>query len=464
MTEQEEIAHLREENAELRSMHAQSQVTISVLTDKVELLLSVIEKQGVKKDSHNSSLAPSSDISRKLRSLREKSDRPIGGQIGHKGHTLEMSKIPDSITDLKSDFCQNCGQSLQGGMYKLVAHRQVVDIPPIAPIYTEYRQYACDCSKCGHVQKPDFPHGVNAPIQYGSQVMSIVSYLSVYQYLPFQRLSKLFADFFKLPISQGSIDNILNKSSQKAQIVYEQIHENIAQSTVVGSDETSAKVNGDKWWIWVWQNIQNTFIVASDNRGFDTIEKHFDTGFADATLISDRWAAQLKVKSKNHQLCCAHLLRDVIYLQEAEKNEPNQFAAAFSTLIHQALDFRKELLLTNIAATSKHLKAIDLEKQLNLLLAQVIQSEKYPLSATFQDSIIKKRNYIFPFLYNLDIPPDNNGSERAIRNIKVKQKISGQFKSGQHHFCVLRSVIDTLIKRKIDVFFTLNQIMGLVPE
>ena len=83
----------------------------------------------------------------------------------------------------------------------------------------------------------------------------------------------------------------------------------------------------------------------------------------------------------------------------------------------------------------------------------------YPKTYTFQKSMIKYRNYLFPFLYNLEVPPDNNASERAIRNVKVKQKVSGQFKSGQHTFCVLRSVIDTLRKRNLNVLEYLQLIM-----
>lgn len=468
MTEQEELILLRAENAVLRAEQQVFRETItvltnevSILTEKVNLLLKIIEKQNIKKDSHNSSLAPSSDINRKNASLRPKSHLKMGGQIGHKGHTLEQTTTPDRVIDLKSDFCQICGQSMEGNIHQLVSRRQVVDIPPIVPIYEEYRQYACNCTKCGHTQKAAYPTGVNAPIQYGSQVMTLASYLSVYQYLPYHRLSKLFATVFNLPISQGSIDNLLTKASDKAQVVYEQIRQNILQSSVVGSDETSAKVNGKKWWIWVWQNKLNTFIAASENRGFATISKHFEEGFANATLISDRWAAQLKSIALNHQLCIAHLLRDSIFLQESEKNP---FATAFLTLLKDALAFRKELEETKIATNNKHGKVVDLEIQLNNLLALAIDSKIYPLTATFQESIIKYRNYLFPFLYNLDIPPDNNGSERAIRNVKVKQKISGQFKSGQTTFCVLRSVIDTFIKRKLDVFYTLRQLMELQPE
>ena len=471
MTEQEELLFLRSENANLRSENQIFRETISVLTkevsilgEKTSFLLGVIEKQGIKKDSHNSSLPPSSDIGRKNKSLRPPSVLKIGGQVGHKGTTLEQTPNPDRIIELKSDFCQVCGQSLEGSLYTLVSRRQVVDIPPILPIYEEYRQYSCNCGKCGHVQKATYPAGVTAPIQYGSGVLTLVSYLSVYQYLPYRRLSQLFAAVFGLPLSQGSLDNLLTKASQKAQGVYEQIRQNISNSTVVGSDETSAKVNGNKWWIWVWQNVQNTFIVASQNRGFATIETYFEAGFAQATLISDRWAAQLKAIALNHQLCLAHLLRDTIFLIESEKNEQKAFANGFSTLLKDALDLRKELEKTGKPADEKHPKATLLQKQLNQLLALTIDNQKYPLTATFQLSIIKNRNYLFPFLYNLDIPPDNNGSERAIRNIKVKQKISGQFKSGQNTFCVLRSVIDTLIKRKLNVFSSLFQIMNLVPE
>ena len=471
MTEQEELLFLRSENASLRSENAIFRETISVLTkevsilgEKMRFLLDVIEKQGIKKDSHNSSLPPSSDIGRKNKSLRPPSVLKIGGQVGHKGTTLEQTSNPDRIIELKSDFCQVCGQSLEGRLYSLVSRRQVVDIPPILPIYEEYRQYSCNCGKCGYVQKAAYPAGVTAPIQYGSGVLTLVSYLSVYQYLPYRRLSQLFAAVFGLPLSQGSLDNLLTKASQKAQGVYEQIRQNISNSTVVGSDETSAKVNGNKWWIWVWQNIQNTFIVAAQNRGFATIETYFEAGFAQATLISDRWAAQLKAIALNHQLCLAHLLRDTIFLTESEKNEQKAFAKGFLTLLKDALDLRKELEKKGKAADEKHPKATLLQKQLNQLLALTIDNQKYPLTATFQLSIIKNRNYLLPFLYNLDIPPDNNGSERAIRNIKVKQKISGQFKSGQNTFCVLRSVIDTFIKRKLNVFNALFQIMNLVPE
>ena len=458
MTDTETISNLQAENA------FQSQ-KIKSLEEKVELLLDLLQKKVVKKDSHNSSLPPSSDLFTKNKSLRAISTRPNGGQVGHKGSTLKMSETPDNITELKSDFCSVCGQSLTSELFILKAKRQVIEIPPIIPIYEEYRQYVCQCPTCQHQQLADFPLGVNAPIQYGSSVETLVGYFSIYQYIPFKRLQSLFSQLFFLPLSQGSIGNILERSTEKCESIYQEIKTQILQSSVVGSDETDAKVNGAKWWIWVWQNLQNTFLVASDNRGSKTIGSVFDKGLPNSVMVSDRWAAQLKTHSKNSlggtpQICLAHLLRDLIYLVETEQLD---FAIQFKTFIIRIFESKKITAENNKAYIQNSEEAILLEQTLNGLLLISIDKEKYPKSATFQVSILKNRNFILPCLYNLEIPPDNNGSERAIRNIKVKQKVSGQFKSGQNAFCVIRSVIDTLLKRGVELIPCLNQINKLQP-
>ena len=344
MTDTETISNLQAENA------SQSQ-KIKSLEEKVELLLELLQKKVIKKNSHNSSLPPSSDLFTKNKSLRPVSTLSNGGQVGHKGLTLEMSKTPDKIIELKSDFCSVCGESLVSELFFLKAKRQVIEIPPIMPIYAvrrpeEYRQYICQCPTCQHQQLANFPLGVNAPIQYGSSVETLVGYFSVYQYIPFKRLQGLFSQLFSLPLSQGSIGNILERSAQKCDGVYQEIKAQILQSSVVGSDETGAKVNGIKWWIWAWQNLQNTFLVASDNRGSKTVNSVFENGLPNSVIISDRWAAQrnaarLKTHSKNSQICLAHLLRDLIYLIETEQLD---FAFQFRAFIIHIFDNRKIMI------------------------------------------------------------------------------------------------------------------------
>jgi transposase len=402
---------------------------IKSLEEKVELLLDLLQKKDVKrnavrKDSHNSSLPPSSDLFPKNRSLRPVSTHPNGGQIGHKGSTLGMSKSPDKIIELKSDFCSAYGQSLTSELFTLKAKPQVIEIPPIVPIYEEYRQYICKYPTCQHQQIADFPLGVNAPIQYGSSVEALVCYFSVYQFIPFKRLQSLFSQLFSVPLSQGSIGNILKRSARKCDGVYKEIKTQILQSPVVGSDETGAKVNGAKWWTWVWENLQNTFLVASDNRGTKTIDEVFENGLPNSAIVSDRWAAQLKTCSKTSQICLAHLLRDLVYLIELEQLD---FATQFKTFIISIFDKRKTMIESNRAYTQNSGETVLLEQTLNQLLLISIDKEKYPKSATFQVSIIKNRNFILPCLYNIEIPPDNNGSERAIRNIKPGRR-SGKTK------------------------------------
>ena len=452
MTESEYIAILEAENAELRQL-------VTSLEEKVLLLLERQQQRSVKKDSGNSSLPPSSDIGRKTRSLREKSERSIGGQRGDRGKTLEMTATPDQIIDLKSNYCGRCGNSLAAENFILQSRRQVIEIPPITPVWEEYRVFACTCPNCEHEQIADFPPPVKAPIQYGSRVSALAAYLSVYQYVPFRRLKNLFGEVFKLPMSEATLVNLVEKAAAKSGFVYASIKAQIGESRVVGSDETSAQVDGKKWWLWVWQNVSNTFIVASESRGSQTIEAEWRDGLPQATLVSDRWAAQLKMTSAGNQICLAHLLRDVRYLAESEKEE---FAEEFKRLLVKVFDLRKKMVERNQICPKK--EAAEMENRLNKLLAIPINREKKPFTARFQRAMLKYRNNLLPCLSDLEIPPDNNGSERAIRNIKVKQKISGQFKSGQKTFCVLRSVIDTLIKRQLDVLTHLTQIMKIQPE
>jgi len=457
---EEKIQALEAENAILKAANAQLSEQVKMLEDKVAILLKQLEKQDVKKDSHNSHNPPSQDKSkprRNKKSLRPKTTRKTGGQPGHKGHTLTPKEIPDDEVDLKSSFCNNCGEDLSDLTQDFLSKRQVIELPPITPLYIQYNQFGCGCP-CGHYQKAAYPKNINAPIQYGSSVVALVSYLNVYQYVAYKRLQELLKDVFQLPISQGTIENLLNKSAAKASPIYQAILDQLKSATCVGSDETGAKVDGQKWWIWVWQNLKNTFLKASNSRGFQTVEEVLPEGLPNATIVSDRLAAQLKTASKNKQYCLPHLFRDLNFLEEQEKHN---WSSLFKQLLKKALELRRIAVDNNTAWKKEQAEVQAIEEQLNQLLAQCIDKKQFPQTFTFQKSMIKGRNCLFTFLYNLEVPPDNNASERAVRNVKVKQKISGQFKSGQDTFCTLRSIIDTLRKRQLNVLEYLAKIVSI---
>lgn len=451
MNFKKQVRLLIDENRVLREIIRKLELRIAELEEE-------LRKSKIPKDSSNSSKPPSSDISKPKRtqSLREKSGRKTGGQPGHKGTTLLMIDTPDEIVELKPDYCNRCGCNLENEESNFESGRQVIDTPPVKPVVTEYQNYRKLCPKCGHKQLSDYPLGINNHVQYGSNVEAAIAYFSVYQYVPFKRLKECMQHIFGLEISQGSIANILERMSSKSQTVYNKIKSTVMTAKQIGSDETSAKVNGKNWWVWVWQTPYSTFISVSQSRGSKTIEKLFPSGFNNAVLNSDRWAAQLKTNAKGHQLCIAHLLRDLKYLLELEKND---WAGQVKKVLNEALKLKNECLEYSRGDPD----TIQLERKLDILLKANIPKTNNKKTLAFQKSLIKHRKSIFTFLYHSGIPPDNNASERAIRNIKVKQKISGQFKSGQNYFCILRSVVDTCLKRGVDVMFALNSIARFNP-
>lgn len=397
------------------------------------------------KNSSNSSIPPSQDENRPVRkSLREKSGLKPGGQKGHKGSTLQMTATPDKAEKLISDFCQNCGGDLRDVQSKFISKRQVVDLPEIKPIYTEYQCYSRKCS-CGHEQVPSYPGHVSNHIQYGASVEAAVGYYSVYQYLPYKRMSELFSHCYNLPLSEGTIGNMLDRLGQRAQSMYGSIQTAVAESkTAVGGDESGARVNGKKFWAWIWQTARYTFITVSESRGKKVIEHFFPEGFKNAVLVSDRWVSHINTHAKGHQLCISHLLRELNYLIELESTE---WAKSVKILFKRALELKRE----KPKYSSEDPEALKIETAFTQLLNQVLSEDKTPKSLTFQKSLSKYRNYIFTFLYQKDVPPDNNASERGVRNFKVKLKISGQFKTGYGSFAKIRSAIDTFIKNDIDV-------------
>lgn len=413
------------------------------------------------KNSRNSSVPPSKDENRpkKTQSLREDSDRKSGGQPGHKGHTLEMNPHPDTVIEHIPGFCRCCGNDLSGITAELSSTRQVVDIPVIRPVYTAHKSF-CKTCPCGEKNKAAFPEHINAPIQYGSGVESLVSYLHARQYLPYQRMKELFKDCFGIGLSEGSIDNILQRFARKAAPIYRKLKNAVSQSAVIGCDETGARVDGDKHWVWAYQTEELTVLAMSESRGLKAITSHFQEGFGEAVLCHDAWRTYFNYSENLHQLCCAHMLRELKYMIERYRST---WAEELRDLFREAMSLKKNLTGFSRQQAKENIAAI--ESRLDKLLGATVNSA-HKEAVTFQKRLLKYRDSIFTFLHHHKVPPDNNSSERAVRNIKVKQKISGQFKStrGADDFCVIRSVVDTLIKRSENVLQNLTHISQLVPE
>jgi len=269
------------------------------------------------KNSRNSSIPPSKDENRpkKNQSLRTPSGKNPGGQKGRKGKTLEMTASPDTIIELVSDYCRGCGASLQDRPAVKGKSRQIVDIPPIKAVCTEYQSFI-KVYNCGCQNSADFPEGVNAPVSYGENIEALVAYFHARQYLPFARLKETLNDIFGIPISEGGVHCLLRRFAQKTTPIYQMIKQRVQDSEVVGTDETGVKVNASKHLFWTWQTPLFTYIAHSNNRGSETIDREFPEGFPKSTLLHDGWRAQIKTVSKHHQTCLPHLQRILNYLNQ----------------------------------------------------------------------------------------------------------------------------------------------------
>jgi len=246
-------------------------------------------------------------------------------------------------------------------------------------------------------------------------------------------------NIFNIPISTGGIDYLLKKIKQKAMPAYEVIRQFILKQTVIGGDETGVNINGKNHWAWTFQNHKATYIAINQSRGSKAINQIMPEGFVHNVLVTDCWSAYFKVGAMFHQLCTAHLQRELKHLSECHRK--NTWVIRLSSLIDNALSLRRDNQLTQV-------KIDETNRSFDLLLKEPATDKEIKELITFQKRLVKYQDYVFAFLDNPEIPPDNNGSERAIRNFKVKQKNSGFFKSieGANIYAVIRSIIDTAIK------------------
>lgn len=396
------------------------------------------------KDSNNSSTPPSKEkmkdeIIRRTKTLRKSTGRKPGGQEGHEGSTLRFCQSPDKTEDVAANYCTKCGESLDDCERILDYVTQVVSIPELKPIVKEIRHYITVCKNCGERIQSQAPRkrGSNIVI-YDATVKTLVVYLNVVMFLPYGRIANFFNEVFGLKISQGSFVNWVNEAKKNAAPAIEKIKVRIMKSAVVGFDESGLYCNKKLDWAWIAQTVYFTLLFHGDGRSHKELESRFGNSLERMTAVTDRHSAYFTINFLNHQVCVAHLLRELQYLNELDTQQ--QWSKKVESLLQEAIHERNE----------KPQSVIDkkpwLEK-LDTLLTENLERMKKQFGQ-LKKGLIKCRDYIFNFLENPAIPPDNNASERGIRKVKIKMKNSGTFRSdeGADAFLELLSIVETTKK------------------
>ena len=396
------------------------------------------------KDSGNSSTPPSkenmkAEAIRRTKTLRKPTGKKPGGQEGHEGSTLKMTETPDETEDIAASFCTKCGSSLEDCERILDYVTQVISLPELKPIVKEIRHYITVCKNCGERIQSHAPRkrGSNAVV-YDATVKSLVVYLSVVMFLPYGRIERLFKEVFGLDISQGSFVNWINEAKRSAAPAIEKIKECIMKSSVVGFDESGLYCNKRLDWTWIAQTVYFTLLFRGSGRSRKELESRFGDSLERMVAVTDRHSAYFALNFLNHQVCIAHLLRELQYLNELDTTQ--QWSRAVESLLKEAIHKRNENPQA-IIDKQPWLQRLDtlLSENLEHMAEQFVRLKK---------GLIKCRDYIFNFLESPMIPPDNNASERGIRKVKIKMKNSGTFRSDQggDAFLDLLSIVETTKK------------------
>lgn len=443
----------------IKTQNELDKLTHQELLKYIKDLQDTLVQEKPPKNSTNSGIPTGKEINtpKRNQSTREKGGKN-GGQFGHNGTTLKQTDTPDEIIDIKFniDNCKKCGFDISEVLVKLHEKRQVqdLDLQDTNKKITQYQSYSKECPNCGFSNHDnDYPQMVAPYISYGKNIMAIVVYLNVVHYLSYTRIVEALKTMYKISISEGTVDNLIKKASKLSSKEMKRIVSQISLCDIVGIDETGAKVNGQRDWHWVFQNDTCTFIVHNESRGTKVIREHFEDGFVNAIVVHDNYSSYNSLIAKGEQLCLAHKLRDLNYAIECDDTK---LMKDMKLLFQEAMNDHKNDMNLN--------QRYILKKQYEETFEYLLNRPTVPKSETAKQikSLSKAKNKIFTFLLHWGIPPDNNGSERAIRNLKVKLKVSQQFKSpqGAKDYSTLRSIIDTARKRDMNEFETIRSIFS----
>ena len=436
---------------------------------ELEERLKSLEDQ-INKNSHNSSKPPSTDTFRKIKGQRKPSGKSVGGQKGHKGHTLEMAKNPDHVIVHPVTKCESCGRSLCDAEVANYERRQVFDLPPIKVEVFEHQSEKKICPNCGCFNKASFPKEVAYPVQYGTRLKSVATYLNQYQLVPFDRLREAFVDLFGHRLSQSTLININRACYDILEPVEDAIKQQLIASHAICLDETGMRIEGKRKWCHVVSTKDLTYYAAHPHRGSKANEDMGILPVYSGTAMHDGWSSYFKFNCK-HALCNSHHIRDLLFIHEEDKQNWAKDMIDQLIGIKAAVDRRKPIYCKLDLAEIN-----DFEDKYDHIIERAKLENPPPIASNSQESIKKRgkkkktkaqnllerlqkyRREALAFMYDFEVPFDNNQAERDIRMMKVQQKISGNFRSweGANIFCRIRGYISTVKKNSISVIDALQ--------
>jgi transposase len=478
---------------EIRAVYAQGPEAVLALVEGLSLLIAQQQEQIVQlqdrvktledrlaTNSRNSSKPPSSDgFARQPRSLRQPTGNKPGGQPGHQGTTLQPVAEPDQRLTYAPEQCTACGTVLSEVAGRLAPERrQVFELPPLKLVVTEHRVVIKPCPGCGQENVGAFPEGLPGGASYGAGVKSLLVSLNQEHLIPSERSCQIVEDLCGQTVSEGTLAAAVQVCAAALVETEARIKQGVIRSEVTHFDETGMYVEDKRGWLHSASTPQLTHYAYHDKRGTAATHAIGILPALQGRAIHDGFRAYWHYDCQ-HGLCNAHHLRELICVHE-------QMGRAWAGELKQVLLESKRAVDT---ARAHHQPALsseqiqDYEERYAALLRAGAEEEqrhapeargrrgpkKQRKSKNLLDRLAKYQAETLAFLHDFAVPFDNNLAERDLRMMKVKQKVSGCFRTttGAHAFCRIRSYISTMKKQGHHVITALKSVFSgtpLVPD
>ncbi len=468
------IQRLLDELSALKVLVEQQRLEIEILRLENKMLREEITelKKKLNKNSHNSSKPPSSDgFKKKPKNNREKTNKKSGGQKGHPGATLNYA-VPDEVVTLSVQCCLACSEDLSQIPLFGVEKRQVHDIPPITLHVTEYQAEKKVCH-CGHLNVGLFPEGVAHSIQYGPRIKGFALYLHQEQKIPYARCCSLLNDYYGSCFSEGSLFNTQCDAYKNLEDIEEQIKLALLNKDVLHSDETGIVVNKLLQWLHVTSDKTLTFYYIHPKRGTIAMDEIGLLPLFKGTLVHDHLKAYFRYVEIQHALCNAHHLRELQSFEEEGQHwakTMRQFLKEACHLVNEAHRENKTALSEEVyQSLLSHYRQIVEEGEQELPLATPIPGKRgRPKQPSGRNLLHRLRDYqedVLRFMSDFNVPFTNNQAERDLRMAKLKQKISGGFRSvqGAQMFARIAGYLSTLRKQGINIAHAMTALCAGQP-
>jgi transposase len=371
-----------------------------------------------KKTSQNSHTPPSQDR-KPGGGVDEKNGKRRRPRPSRPGSARPLSEAPDETIKRLAIACPHCAADVSGQTQTCRHRYDHIEIPPIRPHVTRIELYGGRCGACGKRFCAAPPEGMAPGTPFGAGVRALLLYLHHSHHVGFERLSRMMAELFGLTISEGAIANAFRRAQTAITTACAAIKEKLLAARVIASDETTSRIAGATHWHWVFVSVKAVLHTIAPRRAKAVAEEVLGAHRPEV-WVSDRYAGQQDL-APAHQVCLAHVLRDVQYAIDCGDTV---FAPRLRELLRWAIRIgRRRDALRPTTLRHYHARA---ERRLDAL---VTMPAAHPAGRELQTAVKAWRTKFFVFLEDREVPATNNVCEREIRPSVVFRKVTGGFRS-----------------------------------